>query len=153
MCPGAALLPDLFFFGCSFQVRAAFITSGGRQAPFPVSVTIFGKTKRGAETLTSSYSPGNLLFGIDCSKNSILFNSSCSLKTSSLSKQIAPLWASRSSNNGKEQNDGFVSNRNRIVFPPSSSTSGRRDVIQRRGDALASTGRSPDLLAAKRKWK
>lgn len=126
---------------------------GGRQAPSLVSVTIFGKTKRGAEALTSFYSPGNFLSRVDCSKNSILFNSSCSSETSSLSVQIPPLGAFRSSNNGKEQNDGFVSNRNRIVFPPSSSTSGRRDVIQRRGDALASTGRSPDLLAAKRKWK
>ena len=42
---------------------------------------------------------------------------------------------------GKEQNNGFVSNRNRIVFPPADSTSGRRELIQRRVDATASTGR------------
>ena len=80
----------------------------------------------------------------------ILFNSLCSSETSFLSEQISPLEALWASNGGKEQNNGFVSNRNRIVFPPADSTSGRRDLIQRRGDATASTERrSPDLLATK----
>ena len=73
----------------------------------------------------------------------ILFNSLCSSETSSLSNQKPPLEALRASNGGKEQNNGFVSNRNRIVFPPADSTSGRRDIVQRRGDATASAGTLP----------
>ena len=73
----------------------------------------------------------------------ILFNSLCCSETSSLSEQKPPLEALRASNGGKEQNNGFVSNRNRIVFPPADSTSGQRDIVQRRGDATASAGTLP----------
>ena len=73
----------------------------------------------------------------------ILFNSLCCFETSSLPEQKPPLEALRASNGGKEQNNGFVSNRNRIVFPPADSTSGQRDIVQRRGDATASAGTLP----------
>ena len=72
-----------------------------------------------------------------------MFNSLCCSETSSLPEQKPPLEALRASNGGKEQNNGFVSNRNRIVFPPADSTSGQRDIVQRRGDATASAGTLP----------